>query len=493
MPRTYIELGEWLPDLQDFTKPGLRRCFGVFPKASSYESFNQQATFSTNSLLKRCQGAIIAQDSTATYNFAGDASALYVMTATTFLSVTRAAGSGGAYSVVGTDAWHFTQFGSRVLAVNGHNATTTSFTDHTIQTCSLGPIGTFANLTGAGNMAAKTIAVVRDFVVVGNVMHADSASGTFTQRVRWCGVNDPTTWTANATTMADHQDLVGNGGEVMRIVGGEYGVVFMRNAIYRMDFVGSPLIFQFDQVQQNLGAVARNAIASYQNMIFFLSDTGFYAFDGSTVTPIGRGKVDDAFWKAKLPEVAVDKRFLDRVVAEIDPENKLVMWSYPSASNSGSADTVLVYSWAFNRWSALILQNIQRVTQHISAGGATTLAVYNNSNGLSRFTGAQGTAAFTLAELQFNPKGLSTLMEARPYYETSGTAAVCVVTDFIRATLDSTFSAGAIATATSGGRGVASMRSTGKYHAIQMVIAPVSATIHHIYGIDIEFQPHGWR
>jgi len=490
MARTFVEFGEWLPDLQDFSKPGLRRCFGVFPKASSYEPFNQLVAFSTNTLLQRCQGAIVAQDATATYNFAGDSSALYVMTATTFLSVTRAALSGGAYSVVSTDAWHFTQFGNRVLAVNGHNASTTSFTDHTIQTVSLGPVGVFANLTGAGALAAKTIAVVRDFVVVGNIMVADSASGTYTQRVRWCGVNDSTTWTANATTMADHQDLVGNNGEVMRIVGGEYGVIFMRNSIYRMDFVGSPLVFQFDQVQQNLGAIARNAIASYQNMIFFLSDTGFYAFDGATVTPIGRGKVDDSFWKGKLPEIQVNKSFLDRVVAEIDPENKLVMWSYPAAGNSGTVDTVLVYSWAFNRWSGLNGLSIQRLTHQISAGGVETMAVYNNVNGISRFTGSQDSALFTLAELQFNPKGLSTVMEVRPYLETSGTAVSAVVTNFVRSTLQGVFSA--VATTTVDAKNVANMRATGRYHAIRMQLPP-GGTIHHIYGIDVEFQLHGWR
>lgn len=489
MPRTYVEFGEWLPDLQDFTKPGLRRCFGVFPKASSYEPFNQLAAFSSNTLLNRCRGAIIAKTS----NFAGDASALYIMSgSTTFVAVTRPAGSGGAYSLVSTDMWQFTQFGDLLIAVNGHNNTTTGFTAHTIQAISSSSAAIpFFNLPGAGNLAAKTIATVRDFVVIGNVMHADSSSGTYIQRVRWCAVNNPTSWTADATTMADHQDLAGNGGEVMKIVGGEYGVIFMRNAIYRMDFVGSPLIFQFDQVQNNLGAIARNAIAEYQNMIFFLSDTGFYAFDGATVTPIGRGKVDDSFWKGKLPEIAFDSRFPDRVVAEIDPENKLVMWSYPSTNTtSGSCDVVLVYSWAYNRWSALTGLNIERVTRHISAGGATTLAVYNNVHGMSRFTGSQDSALFSLAELQFNKEGLSTLVEARPYLETSSTAVSAVISTFVRAKLDTVFSAVAVTTVDA--KGVANMRATGRYHAVRLSLPP-GQTIHHIYGIEFEYQPHGWR
>lgn len=488
MSRTYVELGEWLPDLQDFTKPGLRRCFGVFPKASSYEPFNQLAAFSSNTLLQRCQGAIVA----GFVNFAGDVSALYTMgTGTTYNSATRNALSGGAYSVLSTDSWQFAEFGNRIIAVNGHNNTTTSFTDHLVQTMSLNPATLpFANLTGVGQLGAKTIAVVRDFVVVGNIMHADSASGVYTNRVRWCGVNDPTTWTANATTMADHQDLV-NGGIVMRIMGGEYGVVFMRNAVYRMDFVGSPLVFQFDQVQSNLGLVAKEAIAAYQNMIFFLSDTGFYAFDGATVTPIGRGKVDDAFWKGKLPEIAVNKSFLDRIVAEIDPENKLVLWSYPTtASLSGTSDAVLVYSWAYNRWSAIVGKNIERVTRHSSGTGAVVLAVFNNVHGLSRFTGSQDSALFTLAELQFNPKGLSTLVEARPYLETSGTAVSSVITTFVRSTLQGVFSA--VATTTVDSKNVANMRATGRYHAVRMELPP-GGTIHHIYGIEFEFQPHGWR
>lgn len=490
MPRTYVEFGEWLPDIQDFSKPGLRRCFGVFPKSSSYQPFNKLATFSTNTLLQRCQGAIVATDLNSTsYNFAGDSSALYRMVSTTFVDVTRAT---GAYKTPATATWEFAQFGDNLYAVNSNPfgpAFPTSNGDK-LQVMSLSTSTVFANLSPDPGIAAATITTIRDFVVVGNVQHLTSSSGTYAQRVRWCAVNNPFSWTPSASTMADYQDLAGPGGPIMKIIGGEYGVVFQRNAIQRMDFVGTPLIFQFNVMQNNLGTIAKNSVVSYQNMAFFLSDDGFYAFDGTQVIPIGRGKVDDSFWKGNLADIQVNKTLLHRINAEIDPENKLVLWSYPNTSSSDNPNVILVYSWAYNRWSALTGIDIEFLTRQISAGGATTLAVFNNVHGLSRFTGSQDSALFALAELQFNQDGLSTVVEARPHFETSGTAVSAVVTCFVRNTLQSGFTAADSAVINS--RGVAKMRATSRYHLMRIDFPP-GGTIYHIYGIEIEYQKHGVR
>lgn len=489
MPRTYVEFGEWLPDLQDFTKPGLRRVNGAFPKASSYQPFNKLTTFSFNTITRRAQGAGIAQDSNnAVYNFVGDASAIYRMISTTFVDVSIL----GGYQCQTSGMWEFAQFGDNFYGVDRdpQGLAFPAVNGDRIQVMSLSAGAVFSNLSPDPGIIAGTIATIRDFVVVGNVVHVTSSTGTYQQRVRWCGVNNPFTWTPNATTMADFQDLAGPGGPVMKIIGGEYGVVFQRRAIQRMDFVGSPLVFQFDVMQQNLGTIAPNSVVAYQNMVFFLSDDGFYAFDGSTVTPIGRGKVDDSFWKGNLPELQVNKTALHRIKAEVDPENKLVLWAYPNTSSTGNPNVILVYSWAYNRWSSLQGIDIELLTRQISAGGVTTLAVYNNVHGMSRFTGSQDSCGFTLAELQFNAKGLSTVVEARPYAETSGTAVPTLVTAFIRNTLDSGFTA--VAAVTVDVKGVANFRATGRYHAMRIEFPP-GGTIYHIYGVDLEYQAHGWR
>lgn len=489
MPRITLDFDGWMPDQQSFGKKGLRRCFGVFPLEHSYKPFNQLQTFSTNALLQRCQGAVIATDANnQNYNFAGDSSALYRMISTTFVDVSRVT----AYNTPATATWEFAQFGNNLFACNSDplGAGFSASNGDRVQILSLSTGTTFANISPDPGLLAATITTVREFMVMGNVTQVTSSTGTYVQRIRWSAVNNPLSWTANATTMADSQDLVGDGGPILRIIGGQYGVVFQRKSIQRMDFIGAPLVFQFNLMQNNLGAVAKNAIVNYQNMIFFISDDGFYAFDGSQVIPIGRGKVDECFWKGNLSDLQVHQSHLHRIVAEIDPENKLVLWAYPNTSSTGNPNVVLVYSWAYNKWSALTGIDIEYMNRHISAGGKTTLAVYNNANGLSRFTGSQDSALFQMAEMQFNPNGLSTVVEARPYFETSGTAVSAVVTCFVRNNLQANFTAADSMAIDS--KGVANMRSTAKYHSVRVTFPP-GGTIYHIYGLDIEFQNHGWR
>ena len=119
------------------------------------------------------------------------------------------------------------------------------------------------------------------------------------QRVKWSGINDSSTWTPSQTTQSGFQDIVGVHGNVQAIVGGEsFGVVFLERAIYRMDYVGTPLKFQFTKIADNIGAFAPRSVCSFGNMIFFLAQDGIYKLEGGQqLTPIGKGRIDDFLMK----------------------------------------------------------------------------------------------------------------------------------------------------------------------------------------------------
>ena len=113
-------------------------------------------------------------------------------------------------------------------------------------------------------------------------------------RVRWSAINDETDWTENVNTQSDYQDIP-DGGQIMGIRGGEFGLVLLERSIHRMTYVGTPFIFQFDNISRNKGCMASGSIVQYQGITFFLSDDGFYMCDGQQVTPIGAEKVDRFF------------------------------------------------------------------------------------------------------------------------------------------------------------------------------------------------------
>lgn len=327
-----IPMGEWLPDLPPLNNPGALVATNVIPSSTAYEPVPSMLKVASSSAIGKISGSYYARDqANNTYTYAGDASALYVQSGVTFNVATRL--SGGAYTTDRLDAWEFVSWAQTVIAVNGLNDLP--------QQISLGAAN-FVNLTGAPK--ARHIAVIKDFVVLGNV--SDSAAAV--QRVRWSAINNSASWTPDPATLADYQDLPGNGGWIQKVISGEQGYIFQERAIWRMTFVGSPLIFQFDKIHDGIGAYAAQSVCNYENLVYFLSADGFKSFDGTNLTGIGAGKVDKTFF------ADLDTSFIQSIKGVIFPDMKCVFWSYAgSGNNEGESNHILVYSMAYNKWARI--------------------------------------------------------------------------------------------------------------------------------------------
>jgi hypothetical protein len=233
-----------------------------------------------------------------------------------------------AYVTPTNQRWRFTQFGNVIIAANGGNR---------LQGYNLDTSSTFQDLA-ADAPRSRYITIVRDFVVSGY------AGTDFPNRVQWSALGDESSWTNSATTQADFQDIP-DGGSVVGVTGGEFGLVFMDRSIHRMSYVGSPLVFQFDNISRNLGCYEANSIIQYAGTSFFLADDGFYACDGQKVIPIGNEKVNRFFYND------ADEGLLSLMSSAVDPFRKLVIWAYASNS-SATADKLLIYNYETNRWSS---------------------------------------------------------------------------------------------------------------------------------------------
>jgi hypothetical protein len=147
-------------------------------------------------------------------------------------------------------------------------------------------------------------------------------------------------WTTTATSQSDYQ-IIPDGGDITGVVGGEFGIVFLEKAIVRMSYIGTPLIFQFDTVSRNVGCIEGNSIAQYSGTAYFLSDDGFYATNGQTLTGIGSEKVDRYFFNnANIGDI-------DSISAAVDPERNLVIWNYGNVSGGRS---LLIYNFETQKW-----------------------------------------------------------------------------------------------------------------------------------------------
>ena len=129
-------------------------------------------------------------------------------------------------------------------------------------------------------------------------------------------------------------------------------VVFLERGIWTGAFVGPPLLFNFRIAQGASGTIsplsivqdhARTSTGQVLPMIYYLSEDGFAAFDGSTSIPIGAQKFDKAFFRE------VDDSYINYVQGAADPRNRAILWAFPSIGSGGLFNKVLVYNWELGR------------------------------------------------------------------------------------------------------------------------------------------------
>ena len=325
-----ITFGEWLPDQPDLNNKGVTVAKNVIPAAAGYRALNSFASISgaaTNEL----KGVFAAKDNSGNVQlYAGDSGKLYLFNAGT--SALDDKSKGGGYSLTSAERWRFVQFGTSVIAAGG--------TGETLQKWVLGTSTAFADVANSPPKA-DFIAVVRDQVWLANI---DEGSGRVPFRTRWSAINDETGW-STGTNQSDFQDIP-DAGAITGLVGGEYAVILMERGIATATYVGSPLIYQIDRVENARGCTFSGSVASIGKLVFFLSDDGFYAFDGQKSSPIGAEKINKFFFDD------FDSSHTDKMSAAVDPTNQIVAWSYVSNSaTSTTPDKVLIYTYAVGKWS----------------------------------------------------------------------------------------------------------------------------------------------
>lgn len=481
-----IRFANWQPDLQGLTNPGQADTKNVLPTGGGgYSPVYDLSAVSNTGLDSQALGAFSGQDSTdSTVSFAGDASKLYMLSGGAFGDVSKS----GGYSATASERWEFVQFGQRII--------TTQISDP-VQYYDIGSSSTFDDLAGSPPQA-RHIAVVRDFVVLGN-------TATSPNQIVWSGFNNSAQWTAginqsDAQTLQDY-------GAVQKIIGGESGVIFQQRAITRMTYVGPPLYFQFDTIEIDRGLVAPGAICPIGNSAFYKALDGFYSFDpvnGSQ--PIGNAKFDA--WFATHLEPGTEHL----ISSAIDPQNKLAVFSFVStdATDSTRPDTLLYYNWATKEatyaklahemiYRALtegvtleqlsaIFSNIETVPDSFDSakwtGGNSYLAAFTTGHQLAGFSGSTLAAAMETSDQEPVPGRRSLVTNIRPLCDTSSAMATVRSRERFADTMVNTN------TSSMQSNGDIPLLSSGRFHRASITI-PAGTAWTYATGLDIDAQDDG--
>ena len=479
MATTKLTFGEWMPD-QPSVSGALTDAKNVVSQAIGYGPFPSPVTFSSSNAAEDLTALYAAkQPNGDTSLFAAGSTKIYTVSGQGVITQVKTG-----MSTANTDRVRFTQFGKTVISTNNADK---------LQAWTLGTSTSFADLSATAPVA-KFITVVRDFVVVANTYETNQQQ----YRVRWSAINDETDWTENVNTQSDYQDIP-DGGQIVGIRGGEFGIIFLERAIHRMTYVGTPFIFQFDNISRGKGCMVSGSIAQYQGVTFFLSDDGFYMCDGQNVTSIGAEKVDRYFL-----DNASDSDF-GTMSAAVDPIRKLVIWNYRNVSGARS---LLIYNFKTQKWtygdagtdylseastSSVTLEQLDSISSSIDAlttsldsrlfvGGKYFLGGTLATRVMS-FTGASQTAVISTGDLDIGANSVVTL--ARPIVD-NGSATVAIAS---RTLLNQGVSFNTAVAASSENR--VPLRSAGRYHRLK--VTPTGDNWDNAISVDVDVTPQGVR
>ena len=312
MTTNRILLGEWLPDQPDSTgspAPNLEMAFNVYPSSTGYAPF-PKATRITIDMPnnERINGLYSARQNEQITAIVGTDSNIYRGN-----NIVKTLG-GNINDISRPEGypsnrrnWHFEQFGSIVLGTNGTAK---------IQKYDIAGDATFTDIEQAP--VCRTMTIVRDFVFAG---YCDATSN----KAQWSDLNNENVWDSSDINQADFQ-ILPSGGAVKAVTGGEFGLVIQEKAVQRASYIGTPFVFQFDLISDNTGCISGASAIQYNGVSYWLSESGMVACDGTKVSNIGEGKINDWLFKE------IDKTQIEDVSVAIDPLKNLIVWNFPTSS-----------------------------------------------------------------------------------------------------------------------------------------------------------------
>jgi hypothetical protein len=469
-----ILFGEWLPDQPGVTG-AVTDAKNCYPVANGYAPVKSEADYSDAAgadLIITFAGkfdsvsTLFAASTTQIYKFDSSDASLDAATTTGYTAV---------------EGWDVTQFGAKMILANGQDK---------LQAWTLNSSTNFANLAAAAP-TAKFVTVVRDFVVAAN-------DGTDTSKVYWSDINDETDWTPGSASQSDTQ-ILPDGGDITGIAGGEYGLIFLERAIYRMSYTGSPFFFQFDAISRSLGCISNGSIAQYGNLTYFLADDGFYVCDGQSTKNIGSEKVNRWFFDNAIPG-----EIFTGMSATVNPVTKLIIWKF---NNTFGGKNMLMYSIDLNKWSyadttatsiayvltpSATLEQVDNYNSSIDAldipldsrvfSGGQLLFAGVSGQKIITFSGQPKTANISTGDIDV---GRSTVMLSKPIVD-GGSGSIAVAS---RDNLAEQVEFGSDVAADAENR--VSLRSNGEYHRLRLT--PTGSNWKTAVGLEFDVVKQGNR
>jgi len=197
--------------------------------------------------------------------------------------------------------------------------------------------------TGVGNPTASRLTLIspttRHLIHFGTEVTIGDATTQDDMFIRFANQEDINEYDILAVNSAGSQRLQDGSRIVGALTAKENILVWTDNSLYTMKFVGAPFTFGFEQVGTNCGLIGKNAAIEIDGVAYWMSNNGFFAFDG-TVNSLPCSVEDYVY-----DDCATTKG--QQICAGINNLFTEVTWWYPTAGSDFN-DRSVTYNYGQN-------------------------------------------------------------------------------------------------------------------------------------------------
>ncbi len=216
--------------------------------------------------------------------------------------------------------------------------------------------------------------------------------------IRWCDIGNYDIWIGTVSNQAGSYRIPKGSTIVQCIQGPQQGLIWTDLAVWAMQYVSLPYVYQFNELGNGCGLIGRKAAGSINGIVYWMSQSSFFRLAGSGVEPVAC-----PIWDVIFQDL--DETNLDKIRFAANSRFGEVTWYYPTKGNGGEITAYVKYNVVLNQWDFGTLQRTAWINQSVlgppigadSSGFIYQHETSQNADGQPMNSSFQ-TGYFTLAE-----------------------------------------------------------------------------------------------